>query len=364
MEWCNQNKRNSLFFQQICEENLLAEEHVLYEATDTVRAISEFKRKLIVPVDRSQKLKINWWKYAAILILPLLVTVMWLWQHDMSEVDKLALQENSLSPGSRQAMLVLDNGKQISLTSKNDHEIQVAQEVRVSQQADKLVYEVSSKKMDQTLSFNELIIPRGGEYKVVLSDGTQVYLNSATRMRYPVVFNAEERNVYLEGEAYFEVVKDRQRPFLVEINGIQIKVYGTSFNVNSHKEGKVQTVLVEGSVGVRVLSTGKEKRLYPGEMAEFREVGESIEIKKVNPELYTEWRRGSFRFENERLEDILTTLSNWYNVDIFYQNQEVKDFHFTGFLGRYKNINTILSSITLATGVRFNIQGKTIIVSK
>lgn len=99
-------------------------------------------------------------------------------------------------------------------------------------------------------------------------------------------------------------------------------------------------------------------------MAEFREVGESIEIKKVNPELYTEWRRGSFRFENERLEDILTTLSNWYNVDIFYQNQEVKDFHFTGFLGRYKNINTILSSITLATGVRFNIQGKTIIVSK
>lgn len=150
----------------------------------------------------------------------------------------------------------------------------------------------------------------------------------------------------------------------MEINGIQIKVYGTSFNVNSHKEGKVQTVLVEGSVGVRVLSTGKEKRLYPGEMAEFREVGESIEIKKVNPELYTEWRRGSFRFENERLEDILTTLSNWYNVDIFYQNQEVKDFHFTGFLGRYKNINTILSSITLATGVRFNYTGETIIVSK
>lgn len=361
--WFNRNERNRQFFQQIREESFLDKEHAFYEKTDTEKAIFDFKRKIVLPVKKRHTLISVWWKYAAVLLLPLLVAAIFLWQNRQSELPLLAQQVESITPGSMQAILILDNGEQISLTSGGEKEIQFSKDVKVSQRHDSLVY-TSCQTTRKEVHYNELQIPRGGEYKVTLADGTQVYLNSATRMKYPIAFDSKERKVYLDGEAYFEVTKESDRPFLVEVNGIEIKVYGTSFNINSYKEAQVQTVLVEGSVGVRILSSGNEKRLKPGEMAVFDELQESIDVKKVNTDLYTGWRKGVLRFENERLEDILTTLSNWYNVDVFYQTQDVKDFHFTGYLGRYKEINTILSSITLATGVQFNIQGRTIVVSK
>lgn len=163
---------------------------------------------------------------------------------------------------------------------------------------------------------------------------------------------------------YFEVTKDTSRPFIVEVDGIEIKVYGTSFNINTQQEGKIQTVLVEGSVGIKIQSSGREQIIVPGEMAEFNEIQKNLIIKKVNTQIYTDWRNGIFRFENERLEDILQKLANWYDVEIFYQTANVKDLHFTGYVERYKKIDTILQSITLATDVQFAIQGKTIIVSK
>lgn len=199
---------------------------------------------------------------------------------------------------------------------------------------------------------------------MALADGTVVYLNSATRLKYPVVFNEKERKVYLSGEAYFEVAKDAERPFLVEVANVEVKVYGTSFNVNSYREGNVQTVLVEGSVGVKVLASGVESVIKPGQMAEFKQGNTGVEVREVDVTLYTDWKNGIFRFENQRLEDILTTLSNWYNVDVFYQTSSVKDLHFSGYMERYKEIDTILGAITLSTGVRFSIQGTTIVVSK
>ena len=155
-----------------------------------------------------------------------------------------------------------------------------------------------------------------------------------------------------------------QQPFIVEVNGVEVKVYGTSFNVNSQQDHKIQTVLVEGSVGIKIQSSGEEQIISPGEMAVFDEIPQNITIKKVNPQVYTDWRNGIFRFENERLEDILNKLANWYDVEIFYQSPDVKELHFTGYIERYKKIDTILRSITLATNVQFSIREKTILVSK
>lgn len=208
------------------------------------------------------------------------------------------------------------------------------------------------------------MFPRGGEYKVTLSDGSLVYLNSVTRIKYPVVFSRKERKVFLSGEAYFEVAEDPKRPFLVEVGGIEVKVYGTFFNINSFREGGVQTVLVKGSVGVKVLASGEESMIEPGQMAEFRQGSMKVEVKEVDVNLYTDWKNGIFRFKNQRLEDILTILSNWYDVDIFYQIPSVKELHFSGYMERYKNFEIILEAITLSTGVQFSIQGKTVVVSK
>ena len=191
-----------------------------------------------------------------------------------------------------------------------------------------------------------------------------MYLNSATRMKYPVKFDEKERKVYLSGEAYFEVAKDPERPFFVEMEGVEVRVYGTSFNVNTHQKGNVQTVLVKGSIGVKVLSSGMESVIRPGQMAEFKQGNTKVDVKDVNVAVYTDWKDGIFRFENQRLEDILTVLSNWYDVDIFYTNEQLKNLHFTGHVKRYEKIDNILKAIKSAVGVTFTIKDRTICISK
>ena len=362
--WCKQKESNRYFFEQIQKENLLAQEHFLYKRIDKYKAFSIFKQRF-APYGKKRKINIRLWKYVAIFLLPLTIAIIWLLTNPKQKIDSSLCQQVQLHPGSPQALLILDDGKQVALASGNKNDIQINEDIKVSHKNDELVYTTKpQQKPQQEISFNELIIPRGGEYKVTLSDGTLVFLNSATQLKYPITFDNKERRVKLGGEAYFEVTKDTSRPFIVEVDGIEIKVYGTSFNINTQQEGKIQTVLVEGSVGIKIQSSGREQIIVPGEMAEFNEIQKNLIIKKVNTQIYTDWRNGIFRFENERLEDILQKLANWYDVEIFYQTANVKDLHFTGYVERYKKIDTILQSITLATDVQFAIQGKTIIVSK
>ena len=191
-----------------------------------------------------------------------------------------------------------------------------------------------------------------------------MFLFSASRLLYPVIFDVKERKVYLSGEAYFEVTKDPKRPFFEEMEGVEVRVYGTSFNINTHQKGNIQTVLVKGSIGVKVLASGMESVITPGQMAEFKQGNAKVDVKDVNVAVYTDWKDGIFRFENQRLEDILTVLSNWYKVYDFKNTESVKELHFSGYMERYKDVSVILEAITLSTGVTFSVQGKTIIVSK
>ena len=150
----------------------------------------------------------------------------------------------------------------------------------------------------------------------------------------------------------------------MNVGDMEVKVYGTSFNINTLRKDGIQTVLVEGSVGIKVLPSGEECMIKPGQLAEFNKEEGKIKVREVNTTLYTDWKEGIFRFENERLEDILETLSNWYNVDMFYQTPAVKELHFSGFMERYEQIDSILNAITISTGVHFVIREHTIMVSK
>ncbi len=360
--WCDQNESNRLFFENIQKENLLAQEHELYKNVDDVKAFSTFKQKTRIINKKHKAVDIILWKYAAIFLLPLTIAAV-LWTNFKPGNTPIP-QQVSIHSGASQALLILENGQKVALTSGNEND-SLIKNSNIVRKKDELIY--TSTKQEQTpqeIRFNELIIPKGGEYKVTLSDGTVVYLNSVTHLKYPTTFGDKERRVQLDGEAYFEVTKDLQHPFIVEVNGVEVKVYGTSFNVNSQQDHKIQTVLVEGSVGIKIQSSGEEQIISPGEMAVFDEIPQNITIKKVNPQVYTDWRNGIFRFENERLEDILNKLANWYDVEIFYQSPDVKELHFTGYIERYKKIDTILRSITLATNVQFSIREKTILVSK
>ena len=360
-DWCKETPQNRNLFEQICQEDLFSKERSVYEKIDDTKALRTFEKHVRKVSTRGFG---RWWKYSAVLLLPILVVGLWKLVYEVEQVPVVTSSVSQIQPGCSRAVLVLDDGRTVFLKEEEEGVISEDKGIMVTGERDRLVYTSSEGKNVDELRFNELEIPRGGEYKVRLADGTLVYLNSATRMKYPVKFDEKERKVYLSGEAYFEVAKDPERPFFVEMEGVEVRVYGTSFNVNTHQKGNVQTVLVKGSIGVKVLSSGMESVIRPGQMAEFKQGNTKVDVKDVNVAVYTDWKDGIFRFENQRLEDILTVLSNWYDVDIFYQTVSVKELHFSGYMERYKDVSVILEAITLSTGVTFSIQGKTIIVSK
>ena len=250
----------------------------------------------------------------------------------------------------------------IELSTEQEKQLDVAKGVAVKSDASGMVYpeQVAAGETE----YNVLEVPRGGEYTVTLADGTMVYLNSGSILRYPVAFGADSREVSFSGEAYFEVAKDAERPFYVVVDDMKIKVYGTSFNVNTHYTGKVQTVLVEGKIGIETPVSGKEYEVSPGQMALYNSQEQTMNINSVDVRPYVAWKDRVFAFEKMSLEDIMTTLSLWYDVDVFYQTSSLRSLHFTGHLGRYEDISTILDAISGVTRVNFTVKGRTVIVSE
>ena len=218
--------------------------------------------------------------------------------------------------------------------------------------------------MDEEV-YNTLSIPVGGFYQLSLSDGTKVWLNSMTELRFPVTFTGEEKKVYLTGEAYFEVVHDSEHPFIVATEkGIEVKVYGTEFNMNTYQEGGVQTVLVQGKVGIRANVTGQECMLAPKQLAEYTKETGMIRVKEVDPYKYIAWKDGKFVFEGETIEEIMERLRRWYDVEVFYENELLKQKRFTGVISRYENIEQVLHLIGGLATLHFEVKGNVVTVKK
>jgi ferric-dicitrate binding protein FerR (iron transport regulator) len=216
-------------------------------------------------------------------------------------------------------------------------------------------YEETTRAMGAT---HRVSIPRGGEVSAVLGDGTKVWLNSRTELSYPVHFSADLREVYLEGEAYFEVAKDG-RPFVVHAGGLDVRVLGTEFNVNTQTAGTVKTVLVTGSV--EIVSGGEIVRLSPNQLATYRDGKFSVRRVDVTP--HVAWKDNNFVFDKERLENIMETLSLWYDMEVIYENELVKETRLTGDLERYEDVWKLLYFFERTSeGLHFEIVGKTVIV--
>lgn len=295
--------------------------------------------------------------YAAAIVLPL-VAAIGMWLSMRGEKGEVVVAER-VQPGSGRVILELNDGRTYFLDSIRSVETGVEGSFAKAE-SKSLVYE---KQESEELVYNKMIVPRAGEYALTLSDGTRVWLNSETEIRYPVAFGKDRRTVFLSGEAYFEVTKDAERPFLVIMDDMEVKVYGTSFNVNTHYVGKVQTTLVKGKVGIVVKSTGNETVLQPGQMAEFDRHEKDVEVKDVDTYYYTAWKDGEFVFQNERIEEILERLSRWYNVNVFYVSEDVKEKRFTGVIARFTDVADVLHLIGETATVQFNLKGNVITVS-
>ena len=214
---------------------------------------------------------------------------------------------------------------------------------------------------NETVQTNTIIIPRGGEFRLELADGTQVWLNSESKLTYPVQFTGKTREVEMEGEVCFDVAKNAEQPFIVRTGDASIKVLGTLFNVEAYADnGRITTTLVEGKVEIQ---SGNERReLLPDRQAVITEKG--IQVKEVHARDYISWLSGEFNFTETSLEEIMQKLSRWYNFEFFFANQEVKEAHFSLNIKRYENVADILKKIEKTGRAHFNINGRTIIVSE
>lgn len=299
--------------------------------------------------------------YAAAVLIPFCIVLL-LVRFNKEDVQTILAVQHApevILPVCSQASITLSDGQRLVLDGNVDSLHCMQGGLKIHQQAGTISYE--ARKDVQEERFNLIDIPRGGEYCLELSDGTRVWLNSSSTLRYPENFVRKERIVELSGEAYFEVAKNDSKPFIVRTEQQDIRVYGTAFNVYAYAGEKIQhTTLKEGKVSV--YRGGKEYFLHPGQQARIDTLSSHIVIKEVRPEQYCSWFTGKIPLENERLEDILLRISRWYNVDFIFTDNQLKDFHFSGDLERYADFSEILRLIQMTTSVEFIIQGRKVVV--
>lgn len=349
--WIDESEEHRLLFYKI-KKQLSVNEIRNYLQTDVEDAWKKVREKTFgAPAVRPRRV-LKWLKYAAVVIpVSLSLSLWYAWKEKMENKQATVAR---LSP-----VLTLDNGEKYQLDPEEQTEIYVDEEVKAYQAGGGLIYDTTARQEEN--KYNRIEVPRGSEYWIVLPDGTRVWLNAATELKYPVAFHAKERRVYLKGEAYFEVAPDKNRPFYVETEEVKIRVLGTVFDVNTHYTRGVRTVLVEGAVALE-WGDQKEIRMKPGELADFDRTTTEVTLKEVDVTSYISWKEGYFVFEDEPLEEIMHTLSLWYDKEFLFVGKRSRALHFSGHIKRYERIETILSAITDVTGVEFRMNGQIILI--
>ncbi len=358
-QWKNESPEHSALYEKIAQEQNLVAFYQQYKEINTQRAWTQFKRR----VDSSYRMR-RMLRYAASILLPLLVIGgLTLYFYDGPSGLHTA---EVIYPGFSQATLVSGNGVKLILEDDSLQHIPTGKGLVATLKKGELSYfqeEESVADKDTVFPDNILQTRVGNEFRITLADGTRVHLNYNTILKYPVVFGKRARVVYLQGEAFFDVAPDSDRPFYVVTEGMKIKQYGTSFNVNAYSPHNTSVVLVKGSIGVILDDTQKEAMLKPGQKAMLDKDREDVRIDEVNVEKYTAWNEGYFYFEDESLASIMQTLSHWYNVKVEFRSPELKTLHFTGILDRYSVINPTLRAISRTVDVKMKIERNTIIIS-
>ena len=350
-DWINESEEHRLLFCKI-KKQLSINEIRNYLRTDVEDAWKKVREKTFGAPPVRPRIRPKWLKYAAV-VLPVLlsITLWYTWKEEMKNKQATVAR---LHP-----VLTLDNGEKYQLDPEEQTEIYVNEEVKAYQAGGGLIYDTTVRQEEN--KYNRIEVPRGSEYWIVLPDGTRVWLNAATELKYPVAFHAKERRVYLKGEAYFEVAPDKNRPFYVETEEVKVRVLGTVFNVNTHYTRGVRTVLVEGAVALE-WGDQKEIRMKPGELADFDRTTTEVTLKEVDVTSYISCKEGYFVFEDEPLEEIMHTLSLWYDKEFLFAGKRSRTLHFSGHIKRYERIETILSAITDVTGVEFRMNGQIILI--
>lgn len=367
--WRSQNEQNEAAYQRLMDRERLTVEHVRHELTDYRRPLSDMKHRLDrqdgQPAATTARVvggPLRWVAAAAMVLL--LAGVAYVYMPRLTaggEREQLAIDLHDypeIQPGRTQATLTLSGGEAVELTAES--ELEQLNRQRAAKAAQGL-----NAQAEAAMSFRNLSTPRGGEFKVTLEDGTEVWLNAETTLRYPESFAAAERRVEVTGEAYFRVAKEADRPFYVVSGGQEVRVYGTEFNVTGYNdEPDIRTTLVVGSISLRpVAGNGSELMLTPGSQAVFSRSSESARVHSVDTEVVTSWRKGMFVFENQTMEQIMRTLGRWYNFDYEFASPEVAQTVLMGSIPRYSSFAEVADIFHKLGGLQLRQQGDKVVIS-
>ena len=306
-------------------------------------------------------------RYAATILLPMLILggAAW-WILGNANRDLMAEIDTHISPGTGEAVLVLSDGSRIELDTLSLTEELVESDAVIRGADRTLLYQTEAgSESKKEMVYNELITPKGGSYQLALADGSRVWLNAGSSLRFPVSFHDSVRRIFLEGEAYFEVNPSTQA-FIVHSGDLEIRVLGTSFNVSSYLDDAfIQTTLVEGKVLVR--GTSEEGNpgqliLAPNEQAVLQLETGQLSSTQVDASGYASWKDGKLEFHHESLDQVMKRLSRWYDFEYHFENEAARQLSFSARLERSARISDILDMLALTTDVRFEYRDEKIVV--
>lgn len=275
--------------------------------------------------------------------------------------------KNDILPGFNKAILTLADGSKISLDDAENGLLASQGNIAITKTENgQIVYEKNATNRTKFITsgyvVNTIQTPKGGKYQVRLPDGSKVWLNSASTLRYPTVFAGHERKVHLKGEAYFEIAPNKKKPFRVESDNQVVEVLGTHFNINSYDdEDYVKTTLLEGSVKVilnsKANSVTNTRLLKPGEQSLTNSSRSGIRIENADTEKAIAWKNGYFKFKNTPIREIMREIERWYDVELIYEGKIPTD-EFTGFISNDVKISAVLKIMEESGGVKFSVKGK------
>ena len=357
--WLDTSVANRVLLDRIRDERILLNKIRFAERNDKGKGWDNIQKK----IRKSPGIFIRFMRYVAVLVTIMLIGVAVYQVVDCRKEDDnglLARKQPMSMKGGYRAYLELVTGERLVLDSTSNVTTRIEGAViKAENKGTVIVDEQKTDSVTESVEYNRLVIPRGGEYKIVLADGSQVWINSQSVLEFPACFVGKERRVRLQGEAYFEVSKNVEKPFIGDMGNKEIRVLGTSFNVNDY-DGKFVTTLVSGKVQVFV----NDKDYVLTSSMQVRVEGDDVFVEEVDVREFTAWKDGLFVFKKQKLREVMDILSRWYDVDVFYQNLELQNLHFTGTIQRHSEISGMLKFLEKTDIVKFTLNGKTLIVSK
>ena len=314
-----------------------------------------------IPLFWNRRHTIGWYEWFSVVACAAIVIWIFIWLVPAGKQDEQRLVHSAMPPRSAAVQLILSDGSLHRLSSLGAVQARIPG-FKVGQGVTVQERQFINSSVVRSLCYNEIIVPSGGEYSLLLADGTTVILNSQTRLRFPDSFTGKVRRVYLSGEAYFDVVRNENHPFLVEFEGGKVCVLGTRFNVKAYRGKNTFTTLVSGKV--KVASARDSVLLQPGELCEMDASDFSLAVREADMMVELAWKNGEFVFKNVSLGQIMDELARWYDAEIEYDSSELQGIKLHVYMDRTKTLDEALEIIAKLGNISYDREGKKIMIKK